>query len=140
MALSAFIQALQTAKLEDVGDGMSLLSLGPGVSFPVDTSEDRSKLLVRDFYTKLLQRMKDRPAWLLTGMPGTGKSWWIWFAMFQLLQEAEPPSIVWQSVKNEGGRILFKNGAAYDGDGTAFKGELQLKSTWWARDWEASAS
>ncbi|KAG2438729.1 hypothetical protein HXX76_005274 [Chlamydomonas incerta] len=134
VVMTAFIRAMQTAKLEPVGSGMSLLSLGPNVYFPDDTDERRSTLLVRDFYAKLLERMKGGRAWLLTGVPGTGKSWWIWYAMFELLQEVEPPAIVWQSFKKGTRRVLFKDGAAYVGDSSAFIEDLQLDSTWFFVD------
>ncbi|PNH11883.1 hypothetical protein TSOC_001236, partial [Tetrabaena socialis] len=134
--LTAFIRALGAAKLQDVGNGMSLLSLGTGVHFPDDVAKRRGALLVLDFYARLLGHMaqEKKRTWLLTGIPGTGKSWWIWYAMHSLLQQPEPPAIVWQTFKNPRRRVLFKDGVAYIGDLTAFGAELELDSTWYFVD------
>jgi MoxR-like ATPase len=39
--------------------------------------EQRKQLVVRDFYKRLYIRAVSLGHALLTGVPGTGKSWWI---------------------------------------------------------------
>jgi hypothetical protein len=57
---------------------MKLLSVGFPLSWPNDPHY-HSQVLVRDFYKGLYLRVKSMQASLLTGVPGTGKSWWIWW-------------------------------------------------------------
>ncbi len=130
--MSTFIKALQSATLssaEGVGNGMSVLSCGQDVHFPTEDSNGQGALLVRDFYPALLERMATGRRWLLTGVPGTGKSWFVWYAMHQLLQQAEPPAILWQMFR-QGLFVLFKGGKAFVGDVVEFREELNLSSTW----------
>jgi hypothetical protein len=127
--MSAFVKALQAAKLRPVNSGMSMLSCGPDVHFPDDIVEGRGTLLVREFYSALLQRMAAGRGWLLTGVPGTCKSWFVWYAMHSLLQQPDPPAIVWQMLR-QGHCVLFKGGKAFIGAITEFKEELDLASTW----------
>ena len=55
---------------------------------------------MRDFYPRLFDRIASHKIGsLLTGVPGTGKSWWIWYAVHLLLKQDSPPDIVWQSFK-----------------------------------------
>ena len=71
---------------------------------------------------------------MLTGVPGTGKSWWIWFAMHKLLNRDNPPAIVWQSFKRSANNcVLFVDGEAFSGPIDAFAKELEMKSTWCER-------
>ena len=46
--------------------------------FPDDVKRQRSDLLIRDFFPRLLQRIETMGDSLLTGVAGTGKSWWVW--------------------------------------------------------------
>ena len=57
---------------------MQLISFGPGPFFPDDDDLHRSDLVARDFYDPLFERISVMRKSLLTGIPGTGKSWWIW--------------------------------------------------------------
>ena len=76
--LTAFACALRDAKPKDLGHGMQLISFGPGPFFPDDDDLHRSDLVARDFYDPLFERISVMRKSLLTGIPGTGKSWWIW--------------------------------------------------------------
>ena len=130
--LTKFFLALRDATVVDVGNGMQQLSLGPGSHFP-DDKRRRSDLMVRDFYLRLFQRVEAEPngASLLTGVPGTGKSWWIWYAMHLLLTRSPAPTIVWQSFKRgEDGCVMFKDGKAFSGRLSAFTEDLGMSSTW----------
>lgn len=109
---------------------MVLLSCRSGVPFINDMVLRRSALLVRDFYPDLLRLMTTGQAWLLTGVPGTGKSWFALYAMHALLQQPKPPAIVWQTFGRLGSCVLFKDGKAFTGSLEAFAPELQDPSTW----------
>lgn len=131
--LTKFACALRDAKVEDIGDNMQLLSFGPDSFFPDDSLRRRCDLLVRDFYSRLFDCISAQPigASLLTGVPGTGKSWWIWYAVHLLLNQDPTPAIVWQSFKlNVDEYVLFKDGKAFVGPLTAFREELGQISTW----------
>jgi hypothetical protein len=129
--LTKFACALRDATVKDVGDNMLILSLGSDTSFPDDTELGRNSLLVRDFYSHLFDRIAAARASLLTGVPGTGKSWWIWYAMHLLLKQDQAPAIVWQSFKRDINEcVLFKDGEAFIGPLTAFREELGKASTW----------
>ena len=130
-ACTKFIQALKQAKLEDIGGGMQVLRVG--VPFP-DDALDRQELLVRDFFGRLLQLASSVPKVLLTGVPGTGKSWWLWYVVYCLLQQRDPPVIVMESQHRDESRrcILIKDGVAYAGTVVAFSSYLQSKDTWCA--------
>ena len=131
--LTKFACALRDAKVEDIGDNMQLLSFGPDSFFPDDSQRRRCDLLVRDFYSRLFDCISAQPigASLLTGVPGTGKSWWIWYAVHLLLKQDPAPAIVWQSFKRGVNEcVLFKDGEAFVGPLTAFREELGRTSTW----------
>ena len=131
--MTKFARALQTATLQDIGDGMTLLTVSLGSYFPDDPHKRRNQLLVRDFYPILFQRMSSEPTGqlLLTGVPGTGKSWWIWYAIHVLLNRDDACAIVWQSFKRGGDKcVLFKDGKAIKGPLAAFDEELSQPSTW----------
>lgn len=130
-SLSAFIQALQAAKPKSVGDGMLLLSIGPDAHLPHDIVLRRSTLLVPDYYPNLMHLMTTGPAWLLTGVPGTGKSWFVWYAMHVLLQQPRPPAIVWQTRGMQDACVLFKDGKALEGRLRDFWPELGERETWY---------
>ncbi|EFJ52986.1 hypothetical protein VOLCADRAFT_102606 [Volvox carteri f. nagariensis] len=133
--LTAFIQALQNAEVEDIGDGMSLLSFDSNTFFPDDLERCHHALMVRDIFPTLFKRLQQQKAWLLTGVPGTGKSWFVWYAVYSLLQLKDPPLIVWQSRKYNSRRcVLFKAGKAYVGDDDSFMEELEQESTWFFTD------
>lgn len=72
---TAFSSALKDALVTDLDHGMQLISFGPDSYFPDDGALRRSDLVVRDFYNRLLERISSMPVSLLTGTPGTGKSW-----------------------------------------------------------------
>ena len=76
--VTKFAQALQAATPQDIGGGMMLLTFSSDCYFPDDPHKRRNQLLVRDFYPTLLERMSSENTGqsLLTGVPGTGKSWW----------------------------------------------------------------
>ena len=129
--LTKFACALRDAEVEDIGDNMQFLSFGPDSYFPDDTELGRSSLLVRDFYHRLFDRIAAARTSLLTGVPGTGKSWWIWYAVHLLLKQDPAPAIVWQSFKRDVNKcVLFKDGEAFVGPLTAFSEELGRTSTW----------
>jgi hypothetical protein len=131
--LTEFACALRDAKVKDIGGGMQLLSFGPGSYFPDDNQQCRHDLLVRDFYRRLLERIASEPigASLLTGVPGTGKSWWIWYAVYIILNMDPAPAIVWQSFKRGADEcVLFKDGKAFVGHISTFSKELDQTSTW----------
>lgn len=86
----------------------------------------------------MLQCLFLAPSAAVSGTPGIGKSWWIWYAMWRLQQEATPPAIVWDSRLNLKRRVLFHNGKALVGDRNCFKRELGDRSTWWVV-WMGSA-
>lgn len=71
----------------------------------------------------------------VTGTPGIGKSWWVFYAIWKLQQEDVPPAIVWETFLKPGRRVLFKDGKATKGDGASFESELELGTTWWAGGW-----
>ena len=73
--LTAFACALRDAKVVDLDDGMQLISFGLGSFFPDDVVLQRSDLVSRNFYSSLFERISSMRASLLTGIPGTGKSW-----------------------------------------------------------------
>ena len=101
--------------------------------FTNDSQRLRCDLLVRDFYPRLFDRITAEPigASLLTGVSGTGKSWWIWYAVHLLLKQDPAPAIVWQSFKRGVSKcVLFKNGEAFVGHLDAFSEELDQTSTW----------
>ena len=130
--LTKFIKALRDATVEDLGNGMQELSLDPNFHFPGDKRR-RNKLIVRDFYLRLFQRVEaeSNGESLLTGVPGTGKSWWIWYAMHLLLNRSPTTTIVWQSFKRgEDGCVMFKDGKAFVGHLSAFTKDLEMSSTW----------
>lgn len=129
--MTEFACALRDAIIEDLGSGMQLLSLGGGFYFPTDNGLRRNALLVRDFHDALFQRTAAMPASLLTGVPGIGKSWWIWYAIHRLLQQDPAPAIVWQTFKRGISQcVLFKDGRAFVGHLDAFTAELKQESTW----------
>ena len=131
--LTKFACALRDAVVEDIGDNMQLLSFGPDSYFPDDDERCRCNLLVRDFYPRLFDRTAAESTGksLLTGVPGTGKSWWIWYAMHLLLKQDPAPAIVWQSFKRDVNEcVLFKDGEAFVGHLDAFSEELGRTSTW----------
>ena len=129
--LTKFVHALRDATVQDIGNNMQLLSLALDTYFPDDTALCRNSLLVREFYHRLFDRMAAARAWLLTGVPGTGKSWWIWYAVYLLLQQDPAPAVVWQSFKRGVGKcVLFKDGEAFVGHLDAFSEELGQTSTW----------
>ncbi|EFJ43181.1 hypothetical protein VOLCADRAFT_96640 [Volvox carteri f. nagariensis] len=126
---------LLNAEVKDIGGGMSLLSFDSNTFFPDDLKRCRHALMVRDFFPTLFELLQQQEAWLLTGVPGTGKSWFVWYAVYSLLQLKDPPSIVWQSHKFNMRRcVLFKAGKAYVGDVDSFMEELELESTWFFTD------
>ena len=113
--------------------GEKIMSIGPGTYFPGDDLRRRCRLLIRDFYPRLLQRMSDEPlgASLLTGVPGIGKTWFVWYAVHSLLKLDSTITIVWQSAKrNISECVMFKDGKSFIGSLTAFKKELEKTSTW----------
>ena len=131
--LTEFACALRDATVKDIGDNMQLLSFGPDTFFPDDSQRLRCDLLVRVFYPRLFDRIAAQPigASLLTGVPGTGKSWWIWYAVHLLLKQDSAPAIVWQSFKRGITKcVLFKDGEAFVGHLDAFSEELGQMSTW----------
>jgi hypothetical protein len=131
--LTKFACALRDAVVEDIGDNMQLLSFGPDSYFPDDDERCRCNLLVRDFYPRLFDRTAAERTGksLLTGVPGTGKSWWIWYAVHLLLKQDPAPAIVWQSFKRGVNKcVLFKDGEAFVGHLDAFSEELGRTSTW----------
>lgn len=110
---------------------MQLFSFGPGPYFPDDVDLHRSDLVARDFYNALFERISSMRSSLLTGVPGTGKSWWIWYAVHRLLNQDPSPAIVWQTFKRGIDQcVLFKDGKAFVGDLRAFNSELEDASTW----------
>ena len=130
-SLTRFACAVRDATLQDIGDDMQLLSFGPDACFPDDTDLGRSSLIVRDFYQRLFTRIAAQRTSLLVGVPGTGKSWWIWYALHMLLKQEPAPSIVWQSFKRGINKcVLFKDGKAFVGPLTAVREELDEASTW----------
>lgn len=135
--MTAFVQALTKAELKPVGNGMSLLSCGPDVRFPDEEAGMPATMLVRDFYPNLMMRLSTRRSWLLTGVPGTGKSWFAWYVMHCLLKQPQPPAIVWHAYQMRGACILFKGGKAYEGDISAFKRELKESTTWYVDEVDA---
>ena len=129
--LAKFACALRGARVKDLGNGMQLLSFGPGPYFPDDVDQRRTDLLVCDFYGTLFKRTATMRASLLTGAPGTGKSWWIWYAVHQLLNQNPSPAIVWQTFKRGINKcVLFKGGKVFVGHLDAFSLELDDDSTW----------
>jgi len=133
--LTAFACALRDAKVMDLDDGMQLISFGPSSFFPDDVDLHRSDLVARDFYNTLFERISSMRSSLLTGIPGTGKSWWIWYAIHRLLNQGPSPAIVWQTFKRgTNDCVLFKDGKAFVGDLSGFKSELADASTWYFVD------
>lgn len=128
--LTKFLFALRGATVKDIGDDMQLLSLGPDSYFPDDTEQKRNSLLVRDFFDRLVSHISSRRTSLLIGTPGTGKSWWIWYAIHLLLKQEPASAIVWQSFKRGGDCVLFKDGNAFVGKVSTFANELNNTSTW----------
>ena len=129
--LTKFACALRGATVEDIGENMQLLSFGPDSYFPDDTELCRRSLLVREFYHRLFNRIAAARTSLLTGVPGTGKSWWIWYAVHLLLKQDPAPAIVWQSFKRGVNKcVLFKDGEAFVGHLDAFSEELGRTVTW----------
>ena len=132
--LTKFACALRDATIKGIGDNMQLLSFGPDTFFPDDDERCRCSLLIRDFYPVLFDRMAAERTGksLLTGVPGTGKSWWIWYAVHLLLNNKDPtPAIVWQSFKRGITKcVMFKDGEAFVGHLDAFSVELGQNSTW----------
>ncbi|EFJ52637.1 hypothetical protein VOLCADRAFT_85820 [Volvox carteri f. nagariensis] len=125
----------QNAEVKDIGGGMSLLSFDSNTFFPDDLKRCHHALIVRDVFPTLFELLQQQEAWLLTGVPGTGKSWFVWYAVYSLLQLKDPPSIVWQSHKFNMRRcVLFKAGKAYIGDVDSFMEELEQESTWFFTD------
>ena len=128
--LTRFACALRDANTFEVGDNMHILSFDQKSHFPND-EKCRSCLLVRDFYPLLFDRIATLKASLLSGVPGTGKSWWIWYAIQRLLNQHPQPAIVWESSRRNINKcVLFKDGKAFVGPITAFDEELRQKSTW----------
>jgi hypothetical protein len=66
----------------------------------------------------------------VTGTPGIGKSWWVFYAIWKLQQEDAPPAVVWETFLKPGRRVLFKDGKAMEGSSKDFREELKLRSTW----------
>ncbi|KXZ48803.1 hypothetical protein GPECTOR_25g387 [Gonium pectorale] len=137
--LTAFLEALRDAAVEDIGGGMGLLTLAPGTCLPDDPTGGCHALIVRDFFPALFERLQQGPAWLLTGIPGIGKSRFVWYAVHRLLQLETPPAIVWESKLYNGSgairRVLFKDGAAHVvNDDRSFEKELADPSTWYFCD------
>jgi hypothetical protein len=129
--LTAFLQALRNADVKDLGNDMQLISFGPGAYFPTDSWQCRSALLVRNFFGALFDRVASLGASLLTGVPGTGKSWWLWYVVYRLLQQDAAPAIVWQTFKFGISQcVMFKDGKAYVGHLDAFAAELGDAATW----------
>ncbi len=131
--LTEFACALRDAIVKDIGDNMQLLSFGPDSFFPDDDQRRRCDLLVRDFYPHLFDLIAAKVigASLLTGVPGTGKSWWIWYAVHRLLKQDPTSPIVWQSFKRGVNEcVLFKDGKAFVGHLDAFSKELGQTNTW----------
>lgn len=130
--LTAFVRSLRDATVSDLGNGMQLISCGPGTHFPYDFDLQRSDMLALDFYGHLFDRISSMHSSLLTGVPGTGKSWWIWYAVHRLLKQDPSPSIVWRTFKQGTDRrcVLFQDGKAYVGPLDAFRSELADPSTW----------
>ena len=126
------MRRLRDAPLVDVGGGMRLLSVGPDAYFPTDHKLHRGPLLVRDFFDDLFDRCATLHDVLLSGVPGTGSSWWVWYALRRIQQMDPAPAVVWQTFRL--GRdecVLFKGGRAYVGPRDAFSAELADHSTWW---------
>ncbi len=131
--LTTFVCALRDATVKDIGDNMQLLSFGPDSFFPDDTVLCCSSLLIRDFFPLLFDCAAKQScgASLLTGVPGTGKSLWIWYAVHRLLKQDPASAIVWQSSKRGCDKcVLFMDGQAFVGPLNAFSEELDQESTW----------
>lgn len=129
--LTDFACALRDADVSDLGGGMCLLSFGGESYFPTDDDLCRNSMVVRDFYDELFQRTAAMRRSLLTGVPGTGKSWWIWYAVHKVLKQDPAPAIVWQTFKRGIDQcVLFKDGKAFVGHLNTFIDELGKESTW----------
>lgn len=129
--MTRFADALLKAQFEDVGSNMQVLTFDRSCHLPDDMTKS-SGLLVRDFYPRLFDNISTRKAALLTGVPGTGKSLWVWYAIQRLLDQDPPPAVLWESSKRTADEvILFKDGKAFYGSITSFMEELELESSWY---------
>jgi len=109
--VAGLYKAIKDAKLDKI---TGLISLDKGYDWPTST-ETGMQLVVRDCYEEMfkLARSLVKPLGgggvVFTGNPGIGKSWFLNFALWKLLQEEK--TVLFESVSQN--RLwLFKDGSA----------------------------
>ena len=116
-SLTEFACALRGAKLDPIkveGGGPAMkLTFEPSLTFPDDLKRRHKGLMIRDFYYRLFERVASMERSLLTGVPGIGKSWWIWYAMNLIFNKEPAPCVVWQTFKRGGDECVLFKGAAF---------------------------
>jgi len=116
-SLTEFARALRGAKLDPIkveggGPAMKLI-FEPSLTFPDDLTRSHKGLMIRDFYGCLFERVASMRRSLLTGVPGIGKSWWIWYAMNLIFNQEPAPCVVWQTFKRGDDECVLFKGAAF---------------------------